>query len=95
MPMLSTEGSIGVGEGAVWVITAEEFDKTLTRFNARSGIAEAKISLPSSGSSVVVDYGSVWVTGYAGNELYRINPRTNTIRLDHETPRVPTLPGRR
>jgi streptogramin lyase len=78
-PMLSTGGSISVGEGAVWVITAEKSDKTLTRFNAQSGNAEAKISLPSGGFSLVVDYGSVWVTGYASNELYRIDPKTNTI----------------
>jgi virginiamycin B lyase len=77
--MLSSEGSIGVGEGAVWVITAEEFDKTLTRFNAQTGVAEAKISLPAGGSGVVVGYGHVWVTGYARDELYRIDPRTNTI----------------
>ena len=77
--MLSSEASIAVGEGAVWVITAEEIDKTLTRFNAQTGIAEAKISLPSGSSSVVVDYGSVWATGYGSNELYRINPRNNTV----------------
>jgi streptogramin lyase len=79
VPMLSSEGSMGVGAGAVWVITAEEFDKTLTRFNAHTGVAEAKISLPSGSSSVVVDYGHVWVTGYARGELYRIDPRTNTV----------------
>jgi len=90
VPMLSSEGSIGVGEGAVWVTTAEEFDRTLTRFNAHTGVAEAKISLPSGSSSVVVDYGSVWVTGYARDELYRIDPRTNTvisITKLHSTPR--------
>ncbi len=89
VPMLSTEGSIGVGEGAVWVTTADEFDNTLTRFNARSGVAEAKISLPSSGSSVVVGDGSVWVTGYARNELYRIDPKTNTIMSITELNQTP------
>lgn len=79
VPMLSSGGGIGVGEGAVWVITAEEFDKTLTRFNAHTGVAEARISLPSGSSSLIVDYGSVWVTGYASHELYRIDPRTNTV----------------
>ncbi len=89
VPMLSTEGSIGVGEGAVWVATADEFDSTLTRLNARSGVAEAKISLPSSGSSVVVAGGSVWVTGYARNELYRIDPKTNTIMSITELRQTP------
>jgi len=77
-PMLSTEGSIGISQGAVWAITAEDFDRTLTRFNSHSGQVEARISLPSSGSIVIVAYGSVWVMGFS-NELYMIDPQRNTI----------------
>jgi DNA-binding beta-propeller fold protein YncE len=51
----------------------------LTRFNAESGAVQANISLPSGSAGVVVDYGSVWVTGYEKSELYRIDPKTNTI----------------
>jgi virginiamycin B lyase len=91
--MLSTEGSIGVGEGSVWVVTAEALEKALTRFNADTGVAEAKISLPSSSTGVLVDFGSVWVTGTGNGELYRIDPKTNaigsTIKL-HDTPRLMT-----
>lgn len=77
-PTLSSSGIIAAGEGAVWAITVEDFDRTLTRFNSRNGQLEAKITLPSSGSNVVVAYGSVWVSGFS-NELYRIDPKTNTI----------------
>ncbi len=70
---------IGVGEGAVWVVTAQNFEKTLTRFNHLSGETEAEISLPSSGAGVTVAHGSVWVTGPIKGELYRIDPATNTV----------------
>jgi streptogramin lyase len=89
VPTLSNEASFGVGEGAVWAVTAEDFDSTLTRLNSQSGQIEAKISLPSSGSSVIVAYGFVWVAGFS-NELYRIDPSNNTIRSIiniHEIPR--------
>src|SRR5215217_1727759 len=77
--MLSSQGTIGVGEGAVWVVTAEDAEKTLTRLNAESGAVEAKISLPSSGAGVTVAYGSIWVTSPANSELYRIDPKTNAL----------------
>ena len=47
--MFGGQGSIGVGEGAVWVVTAEDRDRTLTRYSASSGAEEAKIALPRPG----------------------------------------------
>lgn len=90
-PMLSSEGSVGAGEGGVWVITATDSgDTNLTRFNPASGAVDAVIPLPSNSAGVVVDFGAVWVTGTNNAELYRIDPATNTItsivRL-HEWPR--------
>jgi hypothetical protein len=60
--------SIGVGEGAAWLVTEEGGDRTLMRFNAESEALEAKIGLPSSSAGVVVDYGSVWVTSNEKSE---------------------------
>ncbi len=81
--MLDPEGSVGVGEGGVWVLTAAEAgdtgDRNLTRFNPQSGAVDAVISLPSYSAGVVVDFGSVWVTGYSRGELYRIDPKRNAI----------------
>jgi streptogramin lyase len=75
--MQGSEGSIGVGEGAIWVVI--DADSALVRFNVESGTQEAKIALPSSGAGVVVDYGSVWVTADRADELYRIDPKANKL----------------
>lgn len=77
--MLSTQGSIGVGEGSIWVVTADDFEKTLARFDAETGEQQATIALPNAGVGVAVNFGSVWVTSNMGDELYRINPETNTV----------------
>ena len=88
--MLSGRGSIGVGGGAVWLVTAENVESTLTRINPANGNVEAKIPLPSRGSGVVFDYRSVWVTAPNSGELYRIDPSTNQIT---STTRLHGLPG--
>jgi streptogramin lyase len=91
--MLGSEGSIGVGEGSVWVVTEEGLDRTLARFNAATGEVEAKINLPDSGAAALVDFGSVWVTAGRTGELYRIDPESNTIVSTtslHEQPRFLT-----
>jgi DNA-binding beta-propeller fold protein YncE len=88
--ILTNEGSIGVGEGGVWVVTRAGADTKLTRFNPRSGAVDANIQMPALSAGVVVDFGSVWVTGYSNGELYRIDPKINavvaTIKL-HSSPR--------
>ena len=93
--MLTTQGGlIGAGEGAIWVVTTENLEKTLTRLNAGDGVVEAKIPLPSSGAGVTVAYGSVWVTGPVNGELYQIDPRTNTIASTtklNESPKLLTF----
>jgi hypothetical protein len=66
----------GVGEGAVWALTGP---KELRRYSAESGTEEALISLPSRSYSVLVAFGSIWVSGTGGDELYRIDPTTNQI----------------
>lgn len=77
--IFGSQGSIGVGAGAIWVVTFDNHDKTLTRYNAKSGAEEAKIALPQPCSGVLVDNGYVWVTAASRGELYRIDPRTNRI----------------
>lgn len=73
--MGDSEGSIGVGEGSVWV--AEK--QLLTRFNAESGAEEAQIELPGEGAGVAVAFNSVWVTSTRKNAIYRIDPKTNAV----------------
>ena len=77
--MFSSEGSIGVGHGAVWVVTADPGERTLTRYSAATGEKLAEILLPGAGSGVIVDFGSVWVTAAGKRELYQVNPQVNAI----------------
>jgi streptogramin lyase len=90
VPLMALEANFSVGEGSIWVPTSEGSDSALIRLNAHSGTTEAQIHLPGSVSSVAIGYGSVWATGYANNELYRIDLDTNSlasrIKL-HQTPR--------
>lgn len=75
-----SEGSIGVGAGAVWIVAlGEKLQTVLARFNSKTGAAEANIPLKRGSISAVVDFGSVWVTNSENNELYRIDPKTNSV----------------
>ena len=74
------EGEIGAGEGAVWAITGSGADAVLRRYSPQNGTEQAAIPLPSpSARGVVVAFGSVWIAGTTGVELYRIDPATNQI----------------
>jgi streptogramin lyase len=74
------EGEIGAGEGAVWAITGSGADAVLRRYSPQNGTEQAAIPLPSpSARGVVVAFGSVWVAGTTGVELYRIGPATDQI----------------
>ena len=77
--IFGSAGSIGVGEGSIWVITFDDHNKTLTRYDAASSAVKAQIKLPRPSVGVLVGYGSVWVTAASAGELYRIDPRTNQI----------------
>jgi virginiamycin B lyase len=77
--MFSTEGTIAVGEGSLWVITAENGERTLSRYDTETGEPEGDIPLPGSGTCVAVYNGFVWVTAPGKGSLYRIDPRRNTV----------------
>ena len=87
-----TEGSVGVGEGSVW-ITAR--GNVLTRFNATTGAEEATIKLPGEAPAAIVDNGFVWVTGFDRGELYKIDTRTNTVVQTIPLSSWATFPHRR
>lgn len=76
----NSEGSIGVDESAVWVVTRDGPDSSaqLTRL-APDGNVVAKIPIPNGSSGVVAAYGSVWVTDTTGNALLRIDPAANKV----------------
>jgi streptogramin lyase len=68
--------AITVGEGAVWAIAS---NKELKRYSARDRREEATVSLPSRSLGIIVAFGSVWITGTANDELYRVDPANNQI----------------
>ena len=79
-PIETRDSLIGLGGGSLWIVTADNFDRTLTRLNAESGTVEAQIDLPASSSpGVVFDFNSAWVIGSGRSQLYRVDPDTNTI----------------
>jgi virginiamycin B lyase len=85
-----TEGSIGIGEGSVWITAKGD---VLTRLDAASGAMQATVPLPGGAPAAIVNNGMVWVTGYARDELYKVDPKTNTIILTiplHPSPRFLT-----
>jgi virginiamycin B lyase len=77
--IFGAQGSIGVGEGGVWVVTFDDRNKSLTRYDAISGARLAKIALPSAGAGVIVAYDAVWVTAATRAEIYRIDPEANSV----------------
>jgi streptogramin lyase len=77
--MFGSPGSIGVGDGSVWVITFDDHNRTITRYDAADGTVTARVALPRPGVGVLHTEGSVWVTAASAPELYRIDPRTNAV----------------
>lgn len=76
--MLGSEGSVGLGEGSLWVATVGVGKSLLLRYDSATGAEQARISMPL-GHGVTVAFGSVWVTGAAKDQLYRIDAATNEL----------------
>jgi len=79
-PLIGAEGSIAAAFGSAWVVTAENGNKTLTRFKSADGSTEAQIALPSRSSGVIADFDAIWVASAGRDEIYRIDPTTNAVK---------------
>lgn len=77
--MFSSSGSIAAGAESVWVITAENFEKTLSRFDSNTGMFQAKIDLPAIGFGIAFAGGHVWVSSGQKDEIYRVDPSSDTL----------------
>ena len=79
---VAEEGSVGAGEGGVWVATTS----SIIRFDPKTG-AQTAFPLPVSGAGVRAGLGSVWVTVPDLDEVLRIDPTTGgviaTIKAGH------------
>jgi len=89
---IAEEGSVGAGEGAVWVATTSS---SLVRFDPKTG-TQTGVGLPVAGAGVRAGLGSVWVTAPSTGEVLRINPTDGsviaTIKAGRE-PRFLTVGG--
>ncbi len=79
-----SEGSIGVGEGAVWAVTSNGGTNagTLTRMDPATGKVVADIPVSPDSHGVLVESGFVWVTSYAAGTVIKVDPATNTVVAD-------------
>jgi virginiamycin B lyase len=87
-----TEGSIGVGEGSLWVLTNEgDTDSgTLSRIDPITGEISANIQVNAASHAALVAFGSVWVTSTAAGSVLRVDARNNTVTAEipvHTAPR--------
>lgn len=77
--MSDKEGTIAEYANSLWVVTTSNGGKTMARIGVDGCKLESEIQLPANGKSVVAAYGSIWVTGYIANALFRIDPASNAI----------------
>jgi streptogramin lyase len=87
-----TEGSIGVGEGSLWVLTNEgDTDSgTLSRIDPMTGDISANIQVNAGSHAALVAFGSVWVTSTAAGSVLRVDARNNAVVAEiqvHAAPR--------
>lgn len=76
-----TEGSIGVGEGSIWVLTNEggTDSGTLSRVDPVSGRIIANVPVKPKSHAATVAFGAVWVTSTGAGSVSRVDPATNTV----------------
>jgi virginiamycin B lyase len=76
-----TEGSIGVGEGSLWMLTNEggTDSETLSRIDPISGEVSADIQVNAGSHAALVAFGSVWVSSTAAGSVLRVDARNNAV----------------
>lgn len=89
--MTSTSGSIAAGADSIWVVTAKNFEKTLSRFEATTGAVQAQIDLPTIGFGLAFAGGHVWVSSGRNDEIYRVDPDNDTVVQTIATASSPRL----
>jgi virginiamycin B lyase len=87
-----TEGSIGVGEGGIWLLTNRQGadSGTLSRVDPVSGQVTADIPVRPQSHAALVAFHAVWVTCTGAGTVSRIDPRTNAVVAEipvHSSPR--------
>lgn len=73
--ILQEEGSVGAGEGAVWVLTVSP-DPTLFKVDPSTDKVVDSYPAPDDSAAVRAGLGHVWLTDTGNDQLVALNPRT-------------------
>jgi streptogramin lyase len=98
-----SEGGVTTGAGSVWMVSAAEPEMptppgkrqtvpvkvVLNRIDPLKGVVVARIALPDGSYNPLFAAGMVWVTSNRGNELVRVDPRTNQVAGTTPTGKMP------
>ncbi len=96
-----SEGGVTTGAGSVWMVSAAEptaqadgrqtvpVKVVLNRIDPVKGVVVARIALPDGSYNPLFAAGVVWVTSNQGNELVRVDPKTNQITGTTPTGKMP------
>ncbi|MDP9284347.1 MAG: hypothetical protein M3P41_05275, partial [Actinomycetota bacterium] len=77
VPVGATPSHLAVGEGAEWVINAD--DDTVSRIELAKREAVQTIGVGSAPSGIAVGNGAIWVANSLDSTVSRIDPDTNTV----------------
>lgn len=72
------EASIGVGEGAVWIVVGES-QRELVRVDPVGMVVTARFAVPASSTAVRAGLGAVWVSEPVKSRVHRVDPATGAI----------------
>jgi virginiamycin B lyase len=78
VPIPDSEASVGVGEGAVWVVAGKAAD-TLVAVDPKTLEVVQRFPIPSGSAGVRAGLGGVWVTRPGANELLHVDPATGEV----------------
>jgi peptide/nickel transport system substrate-binding protein len=77
VPVGATPSQLAVGEGAEWVINAD--DDTVSRIELAKREAVQTIGVGTAPSGIAVGNGAIWVANSLDSTVSRIDPDTNTV----------------
>jgi YVTN family beta-propeller protein len=83
------EGSVGAGEGAVWVVSREP-DDVLVKVDPASDAVVGTFPMPGGLAGVRAGYGAVWIAQPAEDAVLQVDPADGTVVRT-----IPTGPGPR
>jgi virginiamycin B lyase len=87
--ILQEEGSVGAGEGGIWVLTVSPHP-TLYKVDPRTNRVVGSYPAPDQSAAVRAGLGHVWITDTINDNLLALDPRNG-----HVTKRVKVGPGAR